>query len=48
MQKFIYSDLPHCKLFDKEECKKIGLNIRDPHDEENKYFAEIDKLPKSK
>lgn len=47
MDIFVYSDLPHCKLFDKKECEEIGLNVRSPDSSEEKYFSEnIDDLKK--
>ena len=39
---FIYSKMPHCKLFDAEECKKIGLNVRSPTPDEMKYVNLFD------
>ena len=39
LENMIYSKLPHEKLFDINECKdKLGLNIRNPRDDEKIYF----------
>jgi len=36
--KMIYSELPHYKTFDMQECLDIGLNVRKPTIEEVGYF----------
>lgn len=35
---FIYSCLPHCKLFNYEECKEIGLPVRSSSLDEEEYY----------
>lgn len=46
LKHMVYSELPHCTLFDNEECKTvIGLNIRSPNNDENtRYFDNKNKL----
>lgn len=34
----VYSEQPHCKKFDFNECKSIGLHVRPPNDDEKSYF----------
>lgn len=40
---FIYSELPHCKLFDYNQCKELGLHVRKPTNDELKYLNILDK-----
>lgn len=35
---FIYSELPHCKLFDFNQCSELNLHVRNPREDEEKYL----------
>jgi hypothetical protein len=35
---FIYSELPHEHRFDFEMCRNLGLQVRNPNEDELKYF----------
>ena len=34
----LYSETPHCQLFDKETLESFGLKVREPTDDDLKYF----------
>lgn len=38
LMEMVYSKLPHYKLFNREECIAIGLNVREPSEDEYIYF----------
>ena len=38
MSELLYSELPHCALYDSEDCGKMGLSVRVPEDNEKCYF----------
>ncbi len=37
-QQFVYSKLPHCKLFDLKQCQDLGLHVREPREDELQYI----------
>lgn len=39
IDKFVTCEYPHHTLYDYDECKSFGLNVRQPKKEEMKYFA---------
>jgi len=41
---FVFSEYPHCKLFDYNQCKEFGLHVRNPNDDEKEYFTLFDNL----
>ncbi len=44
LSNLVYSELPHCALFDKDECKEFGLKIREPLEDEKIYFSDNIKI----
>lgn len=43
-ENFVFSKYPHCKLFDINQCKNMGLNVREPDQSEIEYITMFDKL----
>jgi len=41
---FVFSEYPHAKLFDYDQCEKIGLHVRKSNEEENHIFSIFDNL----
>ena len=39
-QEMLYSKLPHSTTFDLKECQNMGLNVRQPKEDELKYFSD--------
>lgn len=43
-EQFVFSKLPHCKLFDFDQCSEMGLHVRRPNEEELAFVTLLDDL----